>query len=224
MHAQPASVRGRDVPGRLDRRDRVAPVILLALVDRSAGRCDPVRRRDRRRSGSCSSARGAPSRAPPRSRARTTTSTGCSSSRTRPSAAGRCSTRSGRRGLGRGRSEILVVTPPLAAPLRRALVVRHRRGDRRRRAAPGGVGGDDARGRTQPRGQLADHHDPNQAIEDALGTFAADEVIISRTRRSARAGSSRASSRRPGASCRSLLRTWSWTSRPRPRSLEIQAG
>jgi hypothetical protein len=28
-------------------------------------------------------------------------------------------------------------------------------------------------------GQVGDHHDPNQAIEDALGGFAADEVLIS---------------------------------------------
>ena len=31
----------------------------------------------------------------------------------------------------------------------------------------------------QGHGQLGDHHDPNQAIEDALGDFAADELIIS---------------------------------------------
>ncbi len=30
-----------------------------------------------------------------------------------------------------------------------------------------------------PRGQVGDHHDPNVAIEDALRTFAADEVIVS---------------------------------------------
>ncbi len=29
------------------------------------------------------------------------------------------------------------------------------------------------------RGQVGDHHDPNAAIEDALRTFAADEVVIS---------------------------------------------
>lgn len=29
------------------------------------------------------------------------------------------------------------------------------------------------------RGQVGDHHDPNEAIEDALRVFAADEVIIS---------------------------------------------
>jgi hypothetical protein len=29
------------------------------------------------------------------------------------------------------------------------------------------------------RGEVGDHHDPNAAIEDALATFAADEVIIS---------------------------------------------
>lgn len=28
-------------------------------------------------------------------------------------------------------------------------------------------------------GQLGDHHDPNQAIEDALGGFPADEIVIS---------------------------------------------
>jgi hypothetical protein len=29
------------------------------------------------------------------------------------------------------------------------------------------------------RGQVGDHHDPNQAIEDALRTFPADELIVS---------------------------------------------
>jgi hypothetical protein len=36
----------------------------------------------------------------------------------------------------------------------------------------------DASGLTA-RGEVGDHHDPNAAIEDALRTFAADEVIIS---------------------------------------------
>ena len=63
---------------------------------------------------------------------------------------------------------------------RRALVVGRRRGHPRtpasawrrrwRRCASAGL---------EVRGRLGDHHDPNQDAEDALRTFAADEVIIS---------------------------------------------
>jgi hypothetical protein len=80
---------------------------------------------------------------------------------------------------GEGRSEILVVTPPLARS-----AAQHWSSD-----IDEGIA--DAQQRMEASvatmrqaglnvtGQLADHHDPNQAIEDALGEFAADEVIIS---------------------------------------------
>jgi hypothetical protein len=76
-------------------------------------------------------------------------------------------------------SEILVVTPPLAGS-----AAEHWSSD-----IDEGIA--EARGRLEAsiaamknaglnvRGQLGDHHDPNQAIEDALREFAADEVVIS---------------------------------------------
>ena len=77
------------------------------------------------------------------------------------------------------RSEILVVTPPLAGS-----AAEHWSSD-----IDAGIA--DARARLEAsvtamksaglnvRGELGDHHDPNQAIEDALREFAADEVVIS---------------------------------------------
>ena len=77
------------------------------------------------------------------------------------------------------RSEILVVTPPLAGS-----AAEHWSSD-----IDEGIA--DAQQRLEAsvatmrqaglnvRGQLGDHHDPNQAIEDALSDFAADEVVIS---------------------------------------------
>jgi hypothetical protein len=80
---------------------------------------------------------------------------------------------------GESASEILVVTPPLAGS-----AAEHWASD-----IDAGIA--DAKARLdasvatmkaaglQVRGQLGDHHDPNQAIEDALGDFAADEIVIS---------------------------------------------
>ena len=84
-----------------------------------------------------------------------------------------------RRVAGEGRSEILVVAPPLAGS-----AAEHWSSD-----VDEGIA--DARQRLEAsvatmrqaglnvNGRLGDHHDPNQAAEDALREFAADEVIIS---------------------------------------------
>ena len=84
-----------------------------------------------------------------------------------------------RRVEGEQQSEVLVIVPPLAGSaaqhwssdidryipeakerLRASLEVMKKRG-------------------LNVSGRLGDHHDPNQAIEDALKVFAADEVVIS---------------------------------------------
>lgn len=84
-----------------------------------------------------------------------------------------------RRVDGEARSEILVVVPPLAgsaaehwsSDIDRGIAdAQHRLDD--------SIAGMRAAG-LEARGKLGDHHDPNQAIEDALRDFAADEVIIS---------------------------------------------
>lgn len=84
-----------------------------------------------------------------------------------------------RRVEGEGRSEILVVTPPLAGSAAEhwASDIDAGIADAQRRLDDS-VAAMRAAG-LAVRGQLGDHHDPNQAIEDALGEFAADEVIIS---------------------------------------------
>ena len=76
------------------------------------------------------------------------------------------------------RSEVLVIAPPLAVS-----AAAHWSSDIDRGIA-------EARNRLDASvsamratglvvtGRLADHHDPNQAIEDALGTFPADEIVI----------------------------------------------
>lgn len=76
-------------------------------------------------------------------------------------------------------SEVLVVAPPLAgsAAAHWSSDIDEGIAEARERleasiAAMRGAG-------LNVQGQLADHHDPNQAIEDALSQFAADEVIIS---------------------------------------------
>ena len=80
---------------------------------------------------------------------------------------------------GEPRSEILVVTPPLAGSAAEHWSSDIDKGiaEARERlessvATMRGAG-------LEVRGQMGDHHDPNQAIEDALRTFAADEVVIS---------------------------------------------
>lgn len=84
-----------------------------------------------------------------------------------------------RRVAGESRSEILVVTPPLAGSAAEHWSSDIDRGiaEARERleasvAAMRGAG-------LTVSGQMGDHHDPNQAIEDALREFPADEVIIS---------------------------------------------
>jgi hypothetical protein len=80
---------------------------------------------------------------------------------------------------GERRSEILVVTPPLAGS-----AAEHWSSDidqgiaEARKRLEASVATMRAAG-LEVRGQMGDHHDPNQAIEDALREFAADEVIIS---------------------------------------------
>ncbi len=83
-----------------------------------------------------------------------TAATGCSSSPTRPSAARRCSRRSGKRCRGR-ECEILVITPALAALTGRPLGLRHRRSDRPRPPADGTLG-DRNRPATRPPCQGGD--------------------------------------------------------------------
>lgn len=84
-----------------------------------------------------------------------------------------------RRVDGEARSEILVVVPPLAGS-----AAEHWSSDvdegiaTARRRLDDSVAAMRAAG-LRVDGRLGDHHDPNQAIEDALGDFAADEVIIS---------------------------------------------
>ena len=80
---------------------------------------------------------------------------------------------------GEERSEILVVTPPLAGS-----AAEHWSSDidagiaEARKRLDDSIAAMRAAG-LQAQGRLGDHHDPNQAIEDALGDFAADELIIS---------------------------------------------
>ena len=80
---------------------------------------------------------------------------------------------------GESRSEILVVTPPLAGS-----AAEHWSSDidegiaEARRRLEASVATMRQAG-LNVRGQLGDHHDPNQAIEDALREFPADEVVIS---------------------------------------------
>lgn len=84
-----------------------------------------------------------------------------------------------RRVEGEARSEILVVAPPLAgsaaehwsSDIDEGIAEARERLDASV-ATMRGAGLD-------VRGHVGDHHDPNQAIEDALREFAADEVIIS---------------------------------------------
>lgn len=84
-----------------------------------------------------------------------------------------------RRVEGEERSEILVVTPPLAGS-----AAEHWSSDidagiaEARKRLDDSIASMRAAG-LQAQGRLGDHHDPNQAIEDALGDFAADELIIS---------------------------------------------
>lgn len=80
---------------------------------------------------------------------------------------------------GHPRSEILVVTPPLASSIAEhissdvdsAIAEARERLDGSLRAM--------READLNVRGELGDHHDPNAAIEDALREFAADEVVIS---------------------------------------------
>jgi hypothetical protein len=80
---------------------------------------------------------------------------------------------------GESASEILVVTPPLAGSAAEHWSSDIDEGIAEARARlDASVAAMKASG-LQVRGQLGDHHDPNQAIEDALREFAADEVVIS---------------------------------------------
>jgi len=84
-----------------------------------------------------------------------------------------------RRVTGEPRSEILVVTPPLASSAAEHWSSDIDEGIREaRERLDASIATMRAAG-LEVRGQMGDHHDPNQAIEDALRDFAADEVIIS---------------------------------------------
>ena len=80
---------------------------------------------------------------------------------------------------GEERSELLVVCPPLAGS-----VAQHWSSDidgyipEARERLEASVAAMRAAG-LEVSGRLGDHHDPNQAIEDALKVFPADEVVIS---------------------------------------------
>lgn len=80
---------------------------------------------------------------------------------------------------GESRSEILVVTPPLAGSAAEhwSSDIDEGIADAKRRLEASVATMREAG--LNVRGQLGDHHDPNQAIEDALRDFAADEVVIS---------------------------------------------
>ena len=84
-----------------------------------------------------------------------------------------------RRVEGEERSEILVVAPPLAGSAAEhwSSDIDEGIADARRRLEASVATMRQAG--LQVRGRLGDHHDPNQAAEDALRDFAADEVIIS---------------------------------------------
>ena len=84
-----------------------------------------------------------------------------------------------RRCASHGRSEILLVVPALTSSRHEHLAhdvdgALAEAGERLQRslAAMRAAG-------LPARGEVGDHHDPNVAIEDALRTFAADEVIVS---------------------------------------------
>ncbi len=80
---------------------------------------------------------------------------------------------------GETRSEILLVVPPLAGS-----AAEHWSSDidsaipEARERLEASLAGMSAAG-LDVSGRLGDHHDPNQAIEDALKVFPADEVVIS---------------------------------------------
>jgi len=77
------------------------------------------------------------------------------------------------------RSEVLIVVPPLAGSAAEHWSSDVDRGiaDAKERLTSS-VAAMRAAG-IPATGKLGDHHDPNQAIEDALGEFPADEVVIS---------------------------------------------
>lgn len=84
-----------------------------------------------------------------------------------------------RRLQGEEKSEVLVISPPLAGSAAAhwssdvdAAIPEARARQEASVAAMRGKG-------LNVTGRLADHHDPNQAIEDALKEFPADEVVIS---------------------------------------------
>jgi hypothetical protein len=76
-------------------------------------------------------------------------------------------------------SEVFVVVPAMASSrlehlahdVDRAIAAAQQR-------LAGALGAMEAAG-LSARGEVGDHHDPNQAIEDALGSFPADELIVS---------------------------------------------
>ncbi len=83
------------------------------------------------------------------------------------------------RTMKQNRSEVLVVVPPLAGS-----AAEHWSSDIDVGIAEAQARLDDSLGKMRDagiaaKGRLGDHHDPNQAIEDALGEFPADEVVIS---------------------------------------------
>ncbi len=80
---------------------------------------------------------------------------------------------------GESSSEILVVTPPLAGSAAEHWSSDIDEGIAQARERLEASVATMRQAGLNVRGQLGDHHDPNQAIEDALREFAADEVVIS---------------------------------------------
>jgi hypothetical protein len=79
----------------------------------------------------------------------------------------------------RDRSEVLVVTPPLARSAAEHWSSDIDKGIAEAQARLEASVATMRQAGLNVSGQLGDHHDPNQAIEDALRDFAADEVVIS---------------------------------------------
>jgi len=84
-----------------------------------------------------------------------------------------------RRVAGEARTEILVVSPPLASSAAEHWSSDIDEGIRDARERLDASLATMREAGLEVTGRVGDHHDPNQAIEDALREFAADEVIIS---------------------------------------------
>jgi nucleotide-binding universal stress UspA family protein len=120
------------------------------------------------------------------------------------------------------RAQVLVVTPALNTPLKHWVSD----GDQARDAAQGRLERSLARlndAGIEARGEIGDG-EPLQAIEDALRTFGADEIIISTHPEAGRTGWRRASSPTPASASRSRSHTSSSTWNARVKRFAREAG